>query len=89
MKGMAKQSGIDEKELKNIEEKAAIKAADFAKKYKEKPAIILAHCKAKALNEKIAEMATDDPWLSYVVNRSQGIIFIRDGVRHNFEKTLV
>lgn len=89
MKGMAKQSGIGEEELKFIEEKAAVKAADFAKKYNERQAIILAHCKAKALNDKIAEMATDDPWLSYVVNRSQGIIFIRDGVRHNFEKTLV
>ena len=86
MRGMAKKFGISDEELKCVETEAATMAEKWEEQSLEKPAIILAHCKAKSLNRKMAEKATDDPWLSYVVNPNQGIVFIRDGVRYNFEK---
>lgn len=87
MKGMAKKFGINDEELKCVEAEATTMAEKWEKLSLENPAIILAHCKAKAMNQKMAEKATDDPWLSYVVNPNQGIVFIRDGVRYNFEKS--
>lgn len=77
---MAEVSHLKEKELASFMKEATEKAAVLSKKSKERPALIMAHAKAKAICYKLETEDPKKPFMGYEITAAKGIVFYRDGL---------